>query len=122
MTPKKNKLTNQRRRLRIKKNLFGTALKPRMSVNRSLNQIYVQLVDDVNKITLAAGSSLSKEISEDLKKAKSKIERSKIVGTLVAKKALEAGITTVVFDRGTYRYHGRVKAVAETLRNGGIRV
>lgn len=121
MTPKKNKITNQRRRIRIKKNLFGTAQKPRLSVNRSLNQIYAQLIDDVNKTTLVAGSSLSKEISEDLKKAKSKIERSKIVGVFVAKKALEAGITTVVFDRGTYRYHGRVKALADGAREGGLK-
>ncbi|KAB2846606.1 MAG: 50S ribosomal protein L18 [Melioribacteraceae bacterium] len=121
MTPKKIKITNQRRRIRIKKNLFGTAQKPRLSVNRSLNQIYAQLIDDVNKTTLVAGSSLSKEISEDLKKAKSKIERSKIVGTFVAKKALEAGITTVVFDRGTYRYHGRVKALADGAREGGLK-
>lgn len=121
MTPKKIKITNQRRRIRIKKNLFGTAQKPRLSVNRSLNQIYAQLIDDVNKTTLVAGSSLSKEISEDLKKAKSKIERGKIVGTFVAKKALEAGITTVVFDRGTYRYHGRVKALADGAREGGLK-
>lgn len=121
MTPKKIKITNQRRRIRIKKNLFGTAQKPRLSVNRSLNQIYAQLIDDVNKTTLVAGSSLSKEISEDLKKAKSKIERSKIVGTFVAKKAREAGITTVVFDRGTYRYHGRVKALADGAREGGLK-
>lgn len=121
MTPKKVKITNQRRRLRIKKNLFGTAQKPRMNINRSLNQIYVQLIDDVNKKTLAAGSSLSKEISDDIKKAKSKIEKSKIVGNYVAKKAIEAGITNVVFDRGTYRYHGRVKALADGAREGGLK-
>lgn len=121
MTPKKVKLTNKRRRLRIKKNLFGIAEKPRMSVNRSLTQIYVQLIDDVNKKTLVAGSSLSKEISDQIKNAKSKIEKSKIVGAYVAKKAIEAGIATVVFDRGTYRYHGRVKALADGAREGGLK-
>ena len=121
MTPKKVKITNQRRRLRIKKNLFGTAEKPRMNVNRSLTQIYVQLIDDVSKKTLVSGSSLSKDISADIKKAKSKIEKSKIVGNYVAKKALEAGISTVVFDRGTYRYHGRVKALADGAREGGLK-
>ena len=121
MTPKKVKITNQRRRLRIKKNIFGTAEKPRMNVNRSLTQIYVQLIDDVSKKTLVAGSSLSKDISGDIKKAKSKIEKSKIVGTYVAKKALEAGINTVVFDRGIYRYHGRVKALADGAREGGLK-
>lgn len=121
MTPKKVKITNQRRRLRIKKNLFGTDQKPRFSVNRSLNQIYVQVIDDVNKKTLVSGSSLSKEIADDIKKAKSKIEKSKIVGAFVAKKAVDAGITTVIFDRGTYRYHGRVKALADGAREGGLK-
>ena len=121
MTPKKVKITNQRRRLRIKKNLFGTAEKPRMHVSRSLNQIYIQLIDDVNKKTLVSGSSLSKDISDDIKNAKSKIEKSKIVGSFVAKKAVEAGITTVVFDRGIYRYHGRVKALADGAREGGLK-
>ena len=121
MTPKKVKLTNQRRRLRIKKNLFGTEQKPRMSVNRSLNQIYVQVIDDISKKTLVAGSTLSNEISDDIKNAKSKIEKSKIVGNYVAKKALEAGIATVIFDRGTYRYHGRVKALADGAREGGLK-
>jgi large subunit ribosomal protein L18 len=121
MTPKKVKITNQRRRLRIKKNLFGTEQKPRLSVNRSLSQIYVQVIDDVNKKTLVSGSSLSKDIADDIKKAKSKIEKSKIVGSYVAKKAVEAGINTVVFDRGTYRYHGRVKALADGAREGGLK-
>lgn len=121
MTPKKNKITHQRRRSRIRKNIFGTAEKPRLSVNRSLNQIYGQVIDDTTGKTLIAASSLTKEIADDLKNAKSKVAKSKVVGEYLGKKAVEAGIKNVVFDRGTYRYHGRVKALADGARESGLK-
>lgn len=111
-----------RKKVRIRKKINGTAERPRISVFRSLNQIYAQMVDDTTGKTLVAASSLSKEIQDDLKKAKSKTEKSFIVGTLLAKKAADAGITSGVFDRAGYRFHGRIKAVADGVRKGGLKV
>ena len=111
-----------KKKIRIKKKIFGTADKPRITVYRSLNQIYVQLVDDNSRRTIISASSLSKEIESDLKNAKSKIEKSKIVGKFLAQKASEKGIVTAVFDRSGYNYHGRVKALAEGIREGGLKV
>ncbi len=110
-----------RSKTRIRKNVFGTPEKPRLSIYRSLNNIYGQIIDDSNGKTLASASSLSKEIAEDLKTAKSKSAKSKLVGNLVAKKALEQKISTVIFDRNGYRYHGRVQAFAEGAREGGLK-
>jgi large subunit ribosomal protein L18 len=116
-------LTTQERRkriqLRIRKKIFGTAEKPRMSVFRSNTQIYVQLIDDNKGVTLAAASSLEKPIS-GLGKIK-KTEQAKHVGKLIAEKASQAGITTVVFDRGGNLYHGRVKMLADGAREGGLK-
>jgi large subunit ribosomal protein L18 len=102
---------------RIRKKVSGVAAKPRLSVFRSNSDIYVQLVDDNNGVTLAAASSREKDIQAQ--KAP-KIEKSKMVGAAIARKAGELGIKTVVFDRGGYIYHGRVKAVAEGAREGGL--
>jgi large subunit ribosomal protein L18 len=111
--------TNLDRRIRIKAHIrhkvAGTAQRPRMTVFRSNTQIYAQLIDDVNGVTLAAASSLG------LKEKATKTEQAAKVGTLVAKVALEAGITTVVFDRNGYLYHGRVKQLAEAARVGGLK-
>ncbi|MBI5217375.1 MAG: 50S ribosomal protein L18 [Bacteroidia bacterium] len=116
-------LTKTERRLRIKmrirKLVSGTHDKPRMSVFRSNKQISVQLVDDKNGNTLIAASSLEKEISE--KKGIKKIEQASLVGKLIAKKAIEKGITAVTFDRGGYLYHGRVKSLADAAREGGLK-
>ena len=109
-----------RKKLRVRKKLSGSAVRPRISVFRSNTQIYAQVIDDGTGKTLAAASSLSKEIAEDLKKAKGKVAKSKIVGSLLAKKAVEAGIKSVVFDRSGYDYHGRIKAVADGAREGGL--
>ena len=98
---------------RVRNKISGTAERPRMSVFRSNKQIYVQLIDDLSGKTLAASSSLG--ITEKLPKK----EQAAKVGELIAKKAQEAGITTVVFDRNGYLYHGRVKEVADAARNGG---
>jgi large subunit ribosomal protein L18 len=102
---------------RIRKKVSGVASKPRLSVFRSNTDIYVQLIDDTNGATIAAASSKQKDIAAQ---KSPKTETSKLVGTAIAKKATELGITKVVFDRGGYIYHGRVKAVAEGAREGGL--
>jgi large subunit ribosomal protein L18 len=116
-------LTTQERRkriqFRIRKKIFGTSEKPRMSVFRSNTQIYVQLIDDNKGATLAAASSLEKTIV-GLGKMK-KTDQAKQVGKLIAEKAQQAGISTVVFDRGGNLYHGRVKMLAEAAREGGLK-
>ena len=105
-------------RNRIRKVLSGTSERPRLTVFRSNNEIYAQLIDDLNHKTLMAYSSLNKDVvSQKIKK----IEKSKIIGQTIAKKAIEAGITTVVFDRSGYLYHGRVKVLAEAAREAGLK-
>jgi len=118
---KKIKLRKERKIKRVRKNLFGTSEKPRLSVFKSLNHIYAQVIDDSNSKTLATASTLSKEIADELANAKSKIEKSKIVGSHVAKLAAEKKVEKVVFDRGLNRYHGRVQAVADGAREGGLK-
>jgi large subunit ribosomal protein L18 len=114
-----------KRRLRIKKTIrkkiYGTTERPRFSVYRSLNDIYGQIIDDTTGKTLVAVSSTSKEVKEELASAKSKVEKSVLVGKLLAKKALENKIESVVFDRNGYLYHGRVKAFADGAREGGLK-
>ena len=110
-------IARQKIRYRIRKKISGVAAKPRLSVFRSNSDIYAQLIDDNSGVTLAAASSKQKDIQAQ--KAP-KIEKSKLVGAAIATKAKELGISTVVFDRGGYIYHGRVKAVAEGAREGGL--
>ena len=113
-----NKTTaRQKIRYRIRKKIFGTASKPRLSVFRSNTDIYVQLIDDATGTTLAAANSRQKDI---VAQKSAKIDKSKMVGEAIARKAGEIGIKEVVFDRGGYIYHGRVKAVAEGAREGGL--
>ncbi len=107
----------QKIRYRIRKKISGGAARPRLSVFRSNSDIYAQLVDDDNGVTLAAASSREKDIKAQ--KAP-KIEKSKLVGAAIARKAGELGIKEVIFDRGGYIYHGRVKAVAEGARESGL--
>ncbi len=109
-----------RRHERVRKSVAGTAERPRLDVFRSLNNIYAQIIDDKRGTTLTAASSLDEEIKSQLE-GKKKSDASKLVGTLVAKRAKEAGITDVVFDRGGYRYHGRVKALADAAREAGLK-
>ena len=104
-------------RYRIRAKIAGTAQKPRLSVFRSNRDIYVQLIDDDNSVTIAAASSREKDI---VAQAGNKVEKSKLVGQSIARKAKELGIENVVFDRGGNLYHGRVKAVAEGAREGGL--
>jgi large subunit ribosomal protein L18 len=117
----KNNNTRLRSKTRIRKKISGTLERPRMTVYRSLSQIYVQLIDDVAQKTLVSASTLSKEVLEKVKAAKGKANKSKLVGALIAKKALEKNISSVVFDRNGYRYHGRVKALADTARDAGLK-
>ncbi|MEP6616523.1 MAG: 50S ribosomal protein L18 [Ginsengibacter sp.] len=104
-------------RYRIRKKINGDASKPRLSVFRSNKDVYVQLINDENGTTIAAASSKEKDI---VAQTGNKVEKSKLVGASVAKKAIELGIKQVVFDRGGYLYHGRVKAVADGAREGGL--
>ena len=118
MNPKVKTQRRQNIRYRIRRKIGeGSAQKPRLSVFRSNTDIYVQLIDDVNGQTLASASSKDKAIQAQ--KA-SKVERSKLVGEAIAKKAVELGIKDVTFDRGGYLYHGRVKSVADGAREGGL--
>lgn len=116
-------LTKLERRIRIKhrirKRLSGAAERPRMSVYRSNKEIYVQLVDDVQGKTLVAASSREKDIAE--KKNITKVEQAKLVGKLIAQKAVANGISEVVFDRNGYLYHGRVKSLADAARENGLK-
>ena len=107
----------QKIRYRIRKKIAGTATKPRLSVFRSNTEIYAQLIDDDNGVTLAAASSKAKDI---VAQKVNKTEKSKLVGAAIAVKATELGLTTCVFDRGGNLYHGRVKAVADGAREGGL--
>jgi large subunit ribosomal protein L18 len=104
-------------RFRIRKKIIGDSAKPRLSVFRSNKEVYVQLINDANGTTIAAASSKEKDI---VAQKVNKVEKSKLVGAAVAKKAIELGIKSVVFDRGGYLYHGRVKAVADGAREGGL--
>ena len=105
-----------KRHQRVRKNISGTAERPRLNVYRSLNNIYAQVIDDVKGVTLVSASSMDKGFEA----YGGNIEGAKAVGKAVAEKALAAGIKTVVFDRGGYVYHGRVAALAEGAREGGL--
>ncbi len=117
----RNENSRLRSKTKIRKTISGTAERPRLTVYRSLNHVYAQLIDDATGSTIVSASSLSKELEEEIKNAKGKISKSKIVGILVAKKALEKKITSVVFDRNGYRYHGRIQAIADGAREGGLK-
>jgi large subunit ribosomal protein L18 len=106
-------------KMRIRKKINGTAEAPRLAVYRSNKQIYVQVVDDQNSVTLLSASSKEKEIAA-LKGIK-KVEQAKLVGKLLAAKCMEKGIEKVVFDRSGYKYHGRVKSLADAAREGGLK-
>lgn len=110
-----------RKQIRVRKKISGTTERPRISIFRSNIEIYAQLIDDSKGVTIVTASSLSKEIKEELKTVKTKIEKAKMVGKLLAKLSIEKGFTAAVFDRGGYQYHGRVKAIAEGAREGGMK-
>ncbi len=108
------------RRYRIRKKVSGLAERPRISVYRSLNHIYAQLIDDVGGRTLAMASDAAPEIAARAGDGKGKVGRAKAVGMVLAERAKALGITRACFDRGGYLYHGRVKALAEGAREGGL--
>lgn len=112
--------TRYRRKLRVRGKIRGTTDRPRLTVFRSLRKIYAQLVDDNKQSTLAAVSSLSSELKKSLKGKETKLEVGRLVGLLLAQQAAKQGIKRVVFDRGSYLYHGRVKALAQGAREGGL--
>lgn len=114
----KNKI-RKKRHLRVRKKVSGTAAMPRLNVFRSSKHIYAQIIDDVAGVTLASASTLDPEIKESIEHGGNQ-DAAAIVGGLIAKRGLEKGVTGVVFDRGGYLYHGRIKSLADAAREGGL--
>ncbi len=116
----KREVARKKRHFRVRKKVTGTPDKPRLNVYRSVKHIYAQIVDDNSGITLASASTVDKELKGKVSTG-GNIEAAKTVGVLVAKRASDKGIAQVVFDRGGYLYHGRVKALADAAREGGLK-
>ena len=110
----------KRRHVRVRKSVTGTAERPRLSVYRSTNHIYAQLIDDTKGVTLASASTLEKSVKAEIA-GKTKREAAKVVGKLAAERTKEKGIETVVFDRGGYLYTGRVQSLADGAREAGLK-
>lgn len=119
MAKKSRNEARLRRHIRVRKKIFGTPERPRMNVFRSINEIYVQVIDDHSGTTLLSASSIDKLMRSQLE-GKNKSDQARLVGEELAKRALAKGITTVVMDRSGYFYTGRVKALAEGARKGGL--
>jgi large subunit ribosomal protein L18 len=118
---KSTRESRERRHRRLRSRVIGTPERPRLNVYRSLDHIYAQVIDDTVGHTLASASTLDAEVKKKIgKKGQPKVDEAKIVGQLVAARAKDAGVTAVVFDRGGNKYHGRVKALAEGAREGGL--
>ncbi|MFN3306197.1 MAG: 50S ribosomal protein L18 [Candidatus Kapaibacteriota bacterium] len=115
------KIRRRRRKLRVRKKVFGTAEQPRLTVYRSLKHIYCQIINDEIGHTLVACSTLDKDVRTQFKDGMKKTEQAKIVGQVLAQKALSQGLVRVAFDRNGYLFHGRVKALAEGAREGGLK-
>jgi len=113
-------LLRRKRHRRVRKKISGTAEKPRLNVFRSLENIYAQVIDDETGRTIVAASTLDDEIKSAVKSG-GNVEAAKLVGKLVGRRAIEKGISTVVFDRGGYKYHGRVAALADGAREAGLK-
>lgn len=111
------KASREKRHLRVRKKVFGTVERPRLSVFKSEKNIYAQIIDDVNSVTLVAASSLDKDFAA---KGGTK-DGAKLVGEVIAKRAIEKGIDVVVFDRGGYIYHGRIQELAQAAREAGLK-
>jgi large subunit ribosomal protein L18 len=119
MATSEKTVKRQKIKYRLRKKINGTADKPRLTVFRSNNEIYVQIINDVTASTLVSASSKEKDIAAQ---SGNKSDKSKLVGAVIARKAVELGIKECVFDRNGYLYHGRVKAVAEGAREGGLKL
>lgn len=121
MLKKANKNENRlQRHKRVRRKITGTTQRPRLCIFRSSNNIYAQIIDDTNRVTVISASSLEAEIKDAINHCGNK-EAARKVGELVAKRAVEKGITEVVFDRGGYLYHGRVQELAEGAREAGLK-
>jgi len=114
------RMARKNRHARVRARLSGTTDRPRLCVFRSLSNIYAQIIDDLSGHTLACASTLDPEVKGEAN-GRDKSGKAELVGSLMAKRALEQGIKQVVFDRGGYKYHGRVKALAEAARQGGLK-
>jgi large subunit ribosomal protein L18 len=119
MAKKNRTLARERRHLRVRKHLFGTTQRPRLNVFKSLTEIYAQVIDDVEGNTLVSASTIDTELRGKMNGLK-KSDQAKAVGKAVAERAKSKGISAVVFDRGGFRYVGRVKALADGAREGGL--
>ena len=115
----KKRLAREKRHARVRKTVFGTPERPRLNVYRSLENIFAQVIDDTRGVTLASASTIDRAAKE-LVAGKNKTEQAKVVGKLIAERAQEAGITKVVFDRGGFKYQGRVQALADASREAGL--
>jgi large subunit ribosomal protein L18 len=115
----KKTASRDRRHRRVRAKVKGTSQRPRLNVYRSLENIFAQVIDDIDGKTLVSASTIDKEVAKEIGE-KNKVDSAKVVGKILAERAKSAGITTVVFDRGGYRYHGRVAALAEGAREGGL--
>ena len=114
-----NKGRRVMRHIRVRRKISGTSERPRLSVYRSLNHVYAQVIDDSQGVTLTSASSLESAVKTQ-KDDKNKVNIAELVGSLLSERAKEKGVSQVVFDRGGYRYHGRVKALADAARKGGL--
>ncbi len=112
----------KRRRMRVRGKISGTPARPRLTVAKSLKNIYVQVIDDINRVTLAAAATNSKNAASEISDDMNKTKQAFALGKVIAKVVLEKGIEQVVFDKNVSRYHGRVKAVADGAREGGLKL
>ncbi|NOH02096.1 MAG: 50S ribosomal protein L18 [Chloroflexi bacterium] len=119
MAGKSRSIARERRHVRVRRHIFGTPNRPRLNVFKSLTAIYAQIIDDVDGNTLVSASTVDKELREAVKGMK-KSDQAKAVGKAIAERAQSKGISSVVFDRGGFRYIGRVKALADGAREGGL--
>ena len=120
MKPDEKEALRRKRHKRLRYKVAGTAERPRLNVSRSLQHIYAQLIDDVTGTTLATASTVDAGLRAALKTG-GNVEAAKAVGKLIAERAQEKGVSAVVFDRGGYKYHGRVQALADSAREGGLK-
>ena len=119
MAPNSRAVARERRHVRVRKSVFGSTDRPRLSIFRSTSEIYAQVIDDIDGRTLISASTIDPELRKQVK-GKKKIEQARMVGKAVAERAKSKGIEMVVFDRGGFRYTGRVKALADGAREGGL--
>jgi len=121
MIHKNTEERRQKKKVRIRKKIFGTSERPRFTVYRSLHHVYAQIIDDSTGKTLVSTSTVAKDLRDELKSLKSSKDVCKRIGVTAAKKALEKNIKEVVFDRNGFLFHGRIKAVADGAREGGLK-